>query len=216
MVQQENTREALLETAVVLLAENTGHEITHRVIAGRAGVNHALVNYHFGSREGLYSAVLERCQQEWDAIMHPIYEEALEGLDGVADDRELAARTATFIDRVLIALSTPEIAKVFRVFKNTDLVTEDLYKSWFVPQILSPFHDAATRLAAKALGGTPGDLHIMIQGQLIVAQCMTGINARYIIAPKAGISKVSSHDLELFRKVTIHSVLSGLHLPLGR
>lgn len=217
MVQEtmtSGTKEALLENAVGLLADNAGHEITNRVIAGRTGVNHALVNYHFGSREGLYSAVLERCRQEWDAIMCPLYAAALGGLDDIDRENELAMRTATFIDKVLIALASPNVARVFRVFKNTDLVTADLYKNWFVPQILSPFHDTATRLAARALGGSSTDLQTMIQGQLIVAQCMTGINARYIIAPKAGISKVSGQDLELFRTVTIRSILSGLHLPL--
>src|SRR5262245_20772995 len=54
------TRDALLDAAEVLVA---GHGFTtplHRMIAGEAGTHVALVNYHFGSKEMLFEAALER------------------------------------------------------------------------------------------------------------------------------------------------------------
>ena len=54
------TREAILDTAESLFAQQ-GHEATSmRQITGAAGVNLASVNYHFGSKESLVQAVLKR------------------------------------------------------------------------------------------------------------------------------------------------------------
>lgn len=52
------TRLHILETAGQLFAERGFAESTSKEICTRAGTNMAAVNYHFGSRDGLYEAVL--------------------------------------------------------------------------------------------------------------------------------------------------------------
>src|SRR5690349_14132568 len=52
------TRQHILETAGQLFAERGFAESTSKEICTRAGTNMAAVNYHFGSRDGLYEAVL--------------------------------------------------------------------------------------------------------------------------------------------------------------
>ena len=52
------TRQHLLDTAGQLFAERGFAEGTTKEIAQRAGTPMASINYHFGSREGLYEAVL--------------------------------------------------------------------------------------------------------------------------------------------------------------
>lgn len=54
------TRERLLDAAEALVADEGYATPSHRSIAGRAGVHVALVNYHYGSKELLYDAVLSR------------------------------------------------------------------------------------------------------------------------------------------------------------
>ena len=53
------TRRHILETAVRLFAEHGYADTTSKMICKEAGVNIAAVNYHFGSRDDLYRAVLE-------------------------------------------------------------------------------------------------------------------------------------------------------------
>ena len=55
----EATRRHILETAVRLFAEHGYADTTSKMICKEAGVNLAAVNYHFGSRDDLYRAVLE-------------------------------------------------------------------------------------------------------------------------------------------------------------
>lgn len=52
-------REAILTVAKEQFAEQGYAGATLRSIALRAGVDHALVKYHFGSKEGLFRAVME-------------------------------------------------------------------------------------------------------------------------------------------------------------
>ena len=54
------TRDALLDAAEALVASHGFSAPSHRMIAGQAGTHVALVNYHFGSKEMLFEAALER------------------------------------------------------------------------------------------------------------------------------------------------------------
>ena len=57
--QKAGARARLLEAAGQVFAEQGFEAATGKEIAERAGVSAAGVNYHFGSLEGLYAAVLE-------------------------------------------------------------------------------------------------------------------------------------------------------------
>ena len=55
----EDTRRRILETALALFAAEGFDSASTRAIAERAGVNLPAIQYYFGSKEGLYRAVLE-------------------------------------------------------------------------------------------------------------------------------------------------------------
>jgi len=77
------TRDALLDAAELLVA---GHGFTtpsHRMIAGEAGTHVALVNYHFGSKEMLFEAALERRASRLSGLWR----------DALAEARERPTRT---------------------------------------------------------------------------------------------------------------------------
>ena len=56
---EQDSRTKLMEIAVPLFAKKGLHGVSIRQLAEAAGVNSALISYHFGGKEGLYAAVLE-------------------------------------------------------------------------------------------------------------------------------------------------------------
>lgn len=57
---KEDKKEIILDTAERLFSEQGFDGTSTRAIAHEAGVNMAMLNYYFGSKEGLYKAVFER------------------------------------------------------------------------------------------------------------------------------------------------------------
>ncbi len=58
------SRDALLNAASALMGERDTIDISITEIAAGAGVNHAMIKYHFGSKEGLLLALIERDMEE--------------------------------------------------------------------------------------------------------------------------------------------------------
>ena len=83
------TKERILDAAEALFMEHGFEATSLRVITAAAGVNLAAVNYHFGSKEELFQAVLTR-------RLDPMNQERVALLDRLErDDRAATARLRT-------------------------------------------------------------------------------------------------------------------------
>ncbi|MDF2569947.1 MAG: Bacterial regulatory protein tetR family [Sporomusa sp.] len=56
---EKDTKEKLIEAGEKLFAEKGLSGVSIRELSKEAGANSALISYHFGGKEGLYSAILE-------------------------------------------------------------------------------------------------------------------------------------------------------------
>ncbi|HYH50282.1 MAG TPA: TetR family transcriptional regulator [Acidimicrobiia bacterium] len=64
-----DARRALIGAAQAILAERPAGKLTVREVAGRAGCDVALVNYYFGSKDGLLAAALEDALAELRGVL---------------------------------------------------------------------------------------------------------------------------------------------------
>ena len=64
-----DARRALIEAAQAILAARPAGKLTVREVASRAGCDVALVNYYFGSKEGLLTAALEDALTELREVL---------------------------------------------------------------------------------------------------------------------------------------------------
>lgn len=99
MPEPAPTRERILDAAETLFADKGVAATSLREITARAGVNLAAVNYHFGSKTGLFQAVLER-------RLVPLNRERLEALDAL--EARAGTRPAT-VEEILDALLRPAV-----------------------------------------------------------------------------------------------------------
>ncbi|MDP3277860.1 MAG: TetR/AcrR family transcriptional regulator [Deltaproteobacteria bacterium] len=99
----EDARAAIMDAAEKRLIEAGPSGIRLQEIAADVSVSHPTILHHFGSREALVSAVLER-------LMHTIYAEVLLALSQSDDDEDELVRV---LDRAYAVLSTQGRARVF-------------------------------------------------------------------------------------------------------
>src|SRR4051795_11715766 len=85
-------REDLLAGAVQCLRERGWARTTVRDIAAAAGVSHAAIGYHFGSREALLSQAYVRAMEEWGEEIDRVL--VAGRADGDVTDGAVAAWTA--------------------------------------------------------------------------------------------------------------------------
>lgn len=88
-----DTRERLLEAAMDTFADRGFAGTTTRAICEAAGVNLALLNYHFGSKLGLWAAVVRVLNDRLVALALPI-----------ASGADLGHGVATFLRRMVRAM----------------------------------------------------------------------------------------------------------------
>ncbi len=201
-----------MDAAAELFAVSAGHKVTNRVLAASAGVNHAMVNYYFGDKSGLYRASLEHCLKKWKAMTEPLYDKGLIGLEKVHDKPALAAHVAEFINNLLLTLCTAKAENIFAVFSNTDLTGGNVFTQWLIPHVLSPLHAVLAEMTAKALGATSHSPEVAAKAHLILAQCMAILRVGFVL-DKSAREAVIEDNAQIFRQAVVTSVLVGLGLP---
>ncbi len=93
------TRDRVLDVAEQLFAERGLDAVSVRDITGAAGANLGAINYHFGTKEKLITAVLER-------RMAPLTEQRLRALDAA---EKKAGKKAPSLEAVLEAMFRPQV-----------------------------------------------------------------------------------------------------------
>lgn len=133
------TRERVLDVAERLFAERGSDAVSIRDITGEAGANLGAINYHFGTKEKLVEAVIER-------RIVPLSQERLRALDNV---EKVAANKPPKLEAVLEAMFRPAIEQAMdpsrggamvrvimaRWFVEANPVLERLIRSHFEPVI---------------------------------------------------------------------------------
>ena len=85
----EDTRRRILETALQVFATEGYEGASTRQLAERAGVNLPAIQYYFGSKEGLFRAVIDSIIERTETHMAPL---AVEVKGALADPATLARR----------------------------------------------------------------------------------------------------------------------------
>ena len=192
------TRLHILETAGQLFAERGFAESTSKEICTRAGTNMAAVNYHFGSRDGLYEAVLIEAHRQLVSV------DELVSLASLAGDPRLKLRA--FLTHLIELGSQPKAPWGFRV-----VLREALSPSPAMPVMIRRAVLPKARLLRGLIGGIMGlpDDHPSVQRALLFAvlPCIV-----MMVAPKDLGNKVlpALKDAGALAEDLMRYVLAGL------
>jgi AcrR family transcriptional regulator len=82
----DQTRQALIRAATRIIGQVGIDAASTRAIAQAANANQALINYHFGGKEGLYQAVISAISTEMENSLVPVLDELSAAMPLQGDD----------------------------------------------------------------------------------------------------------------------------------
>lgn len=153
-----DTKEKILDAAEYLFAERGFRSTSMRAITGRARVNLAAVNYHFGSKGALLDAVIKRRIQPLNRIRR----ERLERVRASAREKgrkpDVRAVFHAFIEPIIFFRETKPGAKSFITFISRSLTDpDDTVRKVFV-RFIRPMFELLFETTCEALPERPRDV----------------------------------------------------------
>ncbi len=182
------TRAKIAQAAVELVAELGWDAVTTRAVAARAGVNPALVHYHYGSMDVLLrSAVVAALEQEIGQAVVPFMTEPslTEALAGATDaigrfDPETPT-AALLIEAMVRAVRDPELSRL-------------------IVGSLTEFRElVADRVRAASEGATTPELAPEAAG-VFVAAALDGLLLHRIVDPDTDVDGFRTVIVRLFQQ----------------
>ena len=165
------TRERLLQTAVIAFGKKDYDGVAIRQIVEQADANIAAVSYHFGGKRGLYLATVEYLAEQLHtqlAEQRKRIGETLENGNGNECADRLCELTGSFIDVLLggeLGESAPGI--IFREQAQPTEAYEILYR-----ELLQPMHVTLSSLIACHRGEATVSRSSIMLAHAIMGQCV--------------------------------------------
>lgn len=182
----EETRKRILCAAFQVFGERGYRDATHAEICRRAGVNTAAINYHFGSKNGLYQATWEYATSRADAL-YP-----LDG--GVCADASGEERLAGLVRAMLQRRADEEQLGHLHSIRMMELVNP----TGLLDDAIAAWHETSRRhfLAAirDLLGPHATETDLDLCEMSVVSQCIMAFKRKRAWALKAdAVDVLASH-----------------------
>ena len=173
------TRNRIIKAAAPIFAEHGYEGASIRRIVAKADVNQAAINYHFGSKEELYRAVLRMAL------------EALQHADGVALSDAGAGRDAAlraFVRRQLQPmLGRDELSRYLRIFNWETVRPTPVFRK-FMAEEARPYLASAAILVRRFLPSEASDEEAMVAALWLFGQCSIFVrNCEQLSRPPLGL-----------------------------
>jgi len=204
LTHSDPTKQALLEAAASVFAESGFQLARVRNIAARAGTNVAAVNYHFGSKEGLYFTVLHQLMSS-TFERFPLLEEGVAG-------RPAAERFTHAVGNLLRRFASPEHASELKDLIVRELANPTAALDRLLAEVARPQFMTMKGLVAELLGPRASEREIAAATFSVAGQCIFYLLARPIIArfhPDA--QPQSEADIRRLATHIARFSLAGLH-----
>lgn len=209
------TREALLAAALEVFGRDGFHAASTRAISEAAGVNQALIAYHFGSKEGLYLAVFETITQTMNELIGPIHARIQAEIDNLNGSTPQGRRACLeYLDQMLggaIAMfSQPSALGWTRMVMREQQDPGDAFEI-FYGGIYRDMLDSFTGLMGKLTGQPPEAEATRIQALNVMGQLMMFMVGRATALRHLGWQEIGAAELGAVRR----EIRIGLYQRFG-
>lgn len=203
-IETTETRGKLLDTAAVVFAEHGFAATTIRMISERAKVNVAAVNYHFGSKEGLYHEVLRyvrRCAYEKYPTNYGLTEGAPPEERLFAFVRSFLLRT--FSEELNLGFSTLMVREMVEPTSALDMIVDEGIRTLF---------EQLVEIVQALMGDAVDKELVQACSRSAISQCCFYLFGRSVISRMAPEQRFGPEDID---KISRHITAFTLNALQG-
>jgi len=193
-----DTRQTLLDAAATEFALHGPKGTRIQAVVARAGINERMIYHHFGSKDGLYRAVLD---EQWAALWRA-WQPALDAATRLVAREGMRVALSGFFD---VTLQHPLVMR---------LAMHEALGGWSVrpapaPEQLAPtLHELWNRGRADGTFGLDADFPIVYAAALGALTSLFLLGARF--APAVGDATHPGPDAERVRDQVVALLLDGM------
>jgi AcrR family transcriptional regulator len=202
----KTTSDRIIKAASRVFAESGFQGASVRRIVARADVNQAAINYHFGSKEALYRAVLQKALQvlmKDDAAAQATPD----------DSREAALRR--FVRQQLRPMTArDESSDYLRIFGWETVRPSPVFRKFMAAEA-APFFGSVTALVRRFLPEGAGDQEAILGALWLFGQCSIFVRNREQLSNPPLQLKVDQKLVESLVDTITGWAIGGLTRPPG-
>jgi len=213
--RSDQSRQALIQAAVKVFGEFGLDGSRSRMLAEAAGVNVALINYHFGGKQGLYLAMLENIGDRVIGQISPILDHIQDQMVTIGNDqRKLKEFSIASVEMVLFGMLMMFLSKEVAGFsiivdreQQRPTVGFDVIYRKFLGVVITNI--TALVAAAKGLDENSEDARlsaIMLVGQVLVFRSAYATVTKFMKWDEIGEEQVATIKKQISE--TINATLS--------
>lgn len=169
----EETRVRILEAALELFAASGFEGASTRTLAERAGVNLPAIQYYFGSKEGLYRAVVQQISEQMQAGFATVLERVHHALaDPQLPRQRLIDLLCDILDvmiRLILDDSVPNRESRQKFFARMEVepnAAVDALQDDMIRNVCSP----CCAIIARLIGRAPDDERVLLHSMTLIGQ----------------------------------------------
>ncbi len=214
MNNSKDTKQRILDVAEELFAKDGYHNTSLRAITTKAEANLAAVNYHFGSKEALMTAVIERRLGPLNALR----QKRLEEVSDLAKKERRRPRTEdvllAFVEPTLLFKESSGGARNFITLVGRAITEpDDTVRSVFL-RLIKPIFELLFNLLAEALPDLPRDiLHTRLHFAVGAISHAMQMDARWP-SPEDDITKAHSYDSRSLIDMLVPFISAGMEAKI--
>lgn len=207
----ENTRKALIEAGLILFGEYGSAGTSTRMLASRAKANISAIQYHFGSKEGLYQAVVEHIAERIGSRAGKLLRDIENELDKGTMPRERALEA---LQRLLTGMSdffaeSDEPTAWARIIVREQMSPSPVF-SLIYERRMRPVQMNMNRLIAICTGLSPESDEAKLRGHIYLGQALGFLVGRESVLRNLQTGVFSSRQTALIRHLIAAHAACGM------
>ena len=200
-------KKLLVEAGLDLFGKYSFDGASTRMLAQRAQVNLAAIQYHFGSKQGLYLAVAEHIVEQIDELLGPMLAKVQEALKKEYQSKEQSFQLLSELLEfsVIAFLGHPQTGKWLTIITHEQLCPTEAF-SVLYEGFMRPMDEALFGLVAHIMGRGKDDREVRLRVYTIMGEVLVFHVSPSSVRRGMKWDKYSTHNLEAIRNVIMENL----------